>query len=153
VALTINDLWYRFVQSAVSVANGGTGTGIVASSPQEANGWTSKTDPDTTVAPVQFAVLANVTPTDGAGMYRIQVIYGYGATAEATTADNFQLVKGVGGTSIALLPSSVGVANTTFPKVDITASLAAGEIVKVITNNNASAGAVYKTYLILDRIA
>lgn len=103
----------------------------------------------TSVAPVQFAVMANITVTES-GYYKIRSQYGYGATAESTTADNFALV--VNNTTITTLPATVGNANTFMPSVEFYVNLSAGDVVKIITANAASASSVYKTFLILDKM-
>jgi hypothetical protein len=148
---TINDLWYAYLLGSLPPSQGGSATGTVVLTPQQANKWGTKQNANTSSAPVQFAVLANVTVADGAGLYVVKMTYGYGATAEATTSDNFQLV--VNSTGVISPPAPVATNNTMFPRQDFTVNLNNGDVVKVITNIAASASSVYKTMLTVERIA
>jgi hypothetical protein len=153
--LSLNDLWKRYLDAAVGTAQGGDGTGVTVSSPQQANKWASKVAGvnNSAAAPVQFTVLSNLTVTDGTGLYLVKVTYGYGPTSEATTPDNFQLLVNVSTTIVSSLPAPVAAANTLFPRQDFYVSLAQGDIVKLITNSNGSAGSIYKTMIVLERVS
>jgi hypothetical protein len=147
---TINDLQYQFYDGAVPATGGGSGTGVVSSSPQIANKYATQANGNTTTAPVQFAVLANVTIAT-TGYYRVKATYGYGGTAEATTPDNFQMTKT--NTAISSMPAPVAGANTLFPSQEFFVNCVAGDVLKIITTTAGSAGSVYKTYLTVDRMS
>lgn len=122
----------------------------VVQSPDVANQYTSLSNANTTTAPAQFAVLANITIAN-AGYYQIAATYGFGSTAEATASDNFQLV--VNSTGVTLLPAPVGTNNTLFPRQVFKLKFVANDVVKIICPNAGSANSVYKTLLVADRLS
>lgn len=130
---------YELMTSAVSPAQSPT------------NQWASVPASGTTsAAPAAGTQIAAITAGQ-TGYYDIQVNYGYGATAESTTADNFGLY--INGGLITQLLATVSQNNTLFPAVLLKHKLTAGDNIFIRNIAAGSAGSIYKAYVVATRTA
>lgn len=151
MAPTINDAWYQWLLANLPVASGGSGSGGISNNSQVANQYESQANVGTRTAPATFTSIAQVTVT-AAGFYRIRCFYGYGATAESTTPDNFQFV--VGASNVSNLIAVASAANTIFPMQEFYKKLNVNDIVQINSGGTAgSAGSIYKAQIIVDRLS
>lgn len=148
---TLNDLWYAWLQAVTPASSGGTGTGAISNSSQVANQYATTANVGTQTAPTASTTIASLSAS-ATGYYRIRVNYGYGATAEATTPDNF--VFNVNATNITNLPATLGNANTMFSTQEFFRQLTSGDVVRIRSGGTAgSAGSIYKGFITMDRLA
>lgn len=124
-------------------------TSTVAQNPN--NQWASIPGVGTVTAPASGAQIAAATAGQ-TGYYDITAEYGYGATSEITTPDNFTIV--LNSTVLTKLPAPTGPTNTLFPPVSIKRKLSAGDNVYISVDGTAgSSGSVYKGFITLTRTA
>lgn len=156
--LSISDLTYLYFAKAAGLpfpvegvpSSTGTG-GPISDSSQVANQYETAANVGTQTAPGIGTTIATVTIAT-TGYYSIRCEYGYGATAESTTPDNFSLFVNAG--SITNLLAIVSAANTLFPIVTVMKKLVAGDVVTIKSGAVAgSAGSIYKAMLLIDRMS
>lgn len=127
---------------------------VVQAAQQVGNMWSTHNNSGTATAP---AIAANIsgsaTASSGAGYYDIQFDYGYGGTAEATTANNFQLyLNGAAIESPLPAPIGTGSASQMFGRgIIMKRQLASGDVISIRNPVAGSAGAVYVAGVFLTR--
>lgn len=153
-SVSVGDLEYAYLKAASPAADlnltVALGQGIVTLSQQENITASTKAASGNVTAPGAGATVAslNISTT---GYYRIVVTAGFGATAESTAIDNFQLK--VNGSVVGTIPVA-NVANTQSQPLEFFANVTAGSpAITVVAIGAASASSVYKATILATRRA
>jgi hypothetical protein len=135
-------------------AAGSGGTQTVQSVAQvSTNQWPTRPAAGTQNAPgAGSTIVASSAVVDGAGYYDVQLQWGYGATAEATTVNNF--IYTITGVNQGSLVAAVASPNTVYGSgIHFKAKLVNGDVLRIGNSVNASAGSVYIGAIYLTREA
>lgn len=135
-------------------SSGGSGVQTVQQVSEAAgNRWITRPKAGTQNAPgAGSTIVASDAVSDGAGYYDVQLQWGYGATAETATVNNF--IYTITGVNQGSLLAAISSPNTVYGSgVHFKANLVNGDVIRVGNNAAASAGSVYIAAIYLTREA
>jgi hypothetical protein len=123
---------------------GGAGvTTVQTVAQQPGNRWPTRPAAGTSTNPGAGAtIVASAAVSDGSGYYDIQIQWGYGATGETTTVNNF--IYTIDGVTQGSLLAPVNATNIQWGAgIHFKAPLNNGDVIRIGTGSAASSGAIY----------
>lgn len=139
---------------SVRTSSGGAGIQTVQQVAEvSTNQWPSRPNAGVQNAPGAGAtIVASAAVSDGAGYYEVQLLWGYGATAETATVNNF--IYTISGNNQGPLAAPLSAPNVLYGAgLKFKAKLVNGDVIRVGAGVAASAGSVYVAFVAITRVA